>query len=126
MTISEKGKATETNLEAAEDTTGISIKGLVAGTIIGGVIGVLAALLLTPKSGREVRTELSERTNTVIDLSRVLSDSTKEKYNEMKSAAGEKSKGLAGKVKNSPENEEGSTQDEKSTSEDTASEKQII
>lgn len=38
-------------------------KGIVLGTIIGGAIGAATALLLAPKAGKELRQELSEKSN---------------------------------------------------------------
>jgi len=42
------------------------VKGLVTGTLIGGIIGAAIALLYAPKSGRELRTDLREKTNKLL------------------------------------------------------------
>lgn len=43
-------------------------KGFVIGAIIGGAIGAITALLLAPKSGRELRQELAEKSNELYGL----------------------------------------------------------
>ena len=42
-------------------------KGLMLGTIIGGVMGAITALLLAPKSGVELRRDLAEKSQDVYD-----------------------------------------------------------
>ncbi len=42
-------------------------KSFIAGTIVGGVVGTVAALLLAPKSGRELRTDLNEQYRQISD-----------------------------------------------------------
>lgn len=43
-------------------------KGFVLGAIIGGAIGAITALLLAPKSGRELRQELAQKSNELYGL----------------------------------------------------------
>jgi gas vesicle protein len=42
------------------------VKGLVTGILIGGIIGAAIALLYAPKSGRELRADLREKTNKLL------------------------------------------------------------
>ena len=42
-------------------------QGLILGTIIGGTIGAITALLLAPKSGAELRKDLAEKSNELYD-----------------------------------------------------------
>jgi gas vesicle protein len=50
-------------------------RGTFKGALIGGVIGATAALLLAPKSGRELRVDIRDRYNSVQDRTKqVLSD----------------------------------------------------
>ena len=42
-------------------------KGLVLGTLIGGMAGAITALLLAPTSGRELRKELAQRSGDIYD-----------------------------------------------------------
>ena len=42
-------------------------KGFVLGAIIGGAIGAITALLLAPKSGRELREDLAMRSGEIYD-----------------------------------------------------------
>ncbi len=43
-------------------------KGFVIGAIIGGAIGAITALLLAPKSGKELRQEIAEKSNELYGL----------------------------------------------------------
>ncbi|SFQ07929.1 YtxH domain-containing protein [Salibacterium halotolerans] len=63
----------------------MNTKDFVIGTLIGGIVGACSALLMAPKSGRELRGELSEGAY-----------SAKEKTNEMTSSAYEKGSQWAG------------------------------
>lgn len=42
------------------------VKGLVTGTLIGGIVGAAIALLYAPKSGRELRGDIREKTNKLL------------------------------------------------------------
>lgn len=42
-------------------------KGLVAGILLGGAVGAIAALLLAPKSGKELRQDLAEKSGELLD-----------------------------------------------------------
>lgn len=55
------------------------VKGLVTGTLIGGIIGAAIALLYAPKSGRELRSDLKERTNKLLTEAESAIERTKSK-----------------------------------------------
>lgn len=42
-------------------------KGLLTGTIVGGIAGAITALLLAPKSGKELRKDLAEKSQEIYD-----------------------------------------------------------
>jgi gas vesicle protein len=46
--------------------------GLVKGFLIGGALGALAAILLAPKSGKELRSDIKEKGNDALDGARRL------------------------------------------------------
>lgn len=48
------------------DEKNAMIKGIAAGTLIGGLIGAAIALLHAPKSGRELRTDIRLKTNRLL------------------------------------------------------------
>lgn len=54
-------------------------KGIVVGTVIGGVIGAASSLLLAPKGGKELREDISKQSKTVFEKGKDLKDRTREK-----------------------------------------------
>lgn len=72
----------------SENNNNTNGKDLVIGVLIGGIIGAGAALLLAPKSGRELRGELSEGYQTA-----------SKKTQDLAKNVSERSEVLAGKVK---------------------------
>lgn len=93
----------------------INSKDFMIGALIGGLVGGLAALLLAPKSGREMRSTLNEQTSSLMDKTEKLKDTAVSKGTELASAAKDKasslsqtvteqSSGLLNKVKGSGEN----------------------
>ncbi|MER3524455.1 MAG: hypothetical protein C4326_10410 [Ignavibacteria bacterium] len=55
------------------------IKGLVTGTLIGGIIGATIALLYAPKSGRELRTDIKQKTSKLLNDAERAIEHAKEK-----------------------------------------------
>lgn len=51
----------------ANNNEGSFSKGLAAGIIIGGAVGAVVALLFAPKSGKELRQDIAERSGEVYD-----------------------------------------------------------
>lgn len=72
-----------------KNNDGINSKDFLIGTLIGGIVGAATALLLAPKSGKELRDDLNSQTS-----------SLREKGNEFASIALEKSSNLAKQVSN--------------------------
>ena len=58
---------TTTLEDTVEDSTKSYSKGLLIGALLGGAAGAIAALLLAPKSGRELRRDIADRTEDVVD-----------------------------------------------------------
>lgn len=85
-------------------------KDFVAGAIVGGLAGALAALLLAPKSGKELRGSLNEQTSTLKNKSVDLASVAKEKASGLKDTVSQQSSTIVNKVK-----------DMKSKSENTSS-----
>ncbi|MCX6139963.1 MAG: YtxH domain-containing protein [Candidatus Kapabacteria bacterium] len=50
-----------------EDNNSSYTKGFLIGAILGGAAGAVAALLLAPKSGKELRRDIADRTEEVVD-----------------------------------------------------------
>ncbi|GAM12759.1 YtxH domain-containing protein [Mesobacillus selenatarsenatis] len=71
----------------------------VAGAIVGGLAGALAALLLAPKSGKELRGSLNEQTSTLKNKSVDLASVAKEKASGLKETVSQQSSTIANKVK---------------------------
>lgn len=50
-----------------EDNNSSYTKGFLIGAILGGAAGAIAALLFAPKSGRELRQDIADKTEEVVD-----------------------------------------------------------
>ncbi|MCU0427160.1 MAG: YtxH domain-containing protein [Candidatus Kapabacteria bacterium] len=66
----------------ANNNEGSFSKGLAAGIIIGGAVGALAALLFAPKSGKELRQDLAERSGEVYDKASVFAQEQSRRVGE--------------------------------------------
>jgi len=62
--------------------------GMLLGVVIGGTVGVLATLLLAPKSGAKMREELSEKYQSLCD-----------KTKDIAATVGDATRGIVGSVK---------------------------
>jgi gas vesicle protein len=71
----------------------------VTGAIVGGLAGALAALLLAPKSGKELRGNLNEQTSTLKSKGIDLASVAKEKASGLKETVSQQSSTLVTKVK---------------------------
>ncbi len=89
---------------------GINTKDFLIGTLIGGIVGATTALFLAPKSGRELReditdqaTQLKEKTDTwkqqASEFSTDLAEQAKEKSNQLTKAISEQTQQVMDKVK---------------------------
>ena len=71
----------------------------VTGAIVGGLAGALAALLMAPKSGKELRGSLNEQTSTLKTKGVDLASVAKEKASGLKETVTQQSSNLVNKVK---------------------------
>lgn len=71
----------------------------VTGAIVGGLAGALAALLLAPKSGKELRGNLNEQTSTLKSKGIDLASVAREKASGLKETVSQQSSTLVTKVK---------------------------
>ncbi len=80
-----------------EEESGSS--GFLIGAIVGGIIGAAAALMLAPKSGKELRTDLNTQASTLKEKTSVYTDSAKEKSSGLTQQVKEQSTKVVDKVK---------------------------
>ena len=80
-----------------EDSNGTG--SFIAGAIIGGVIGAATALFLAPKTGREMREDLTTQASQLKDKSIELSSTAKDKAVELSSTAKDKAAELSSAAK---------------------------
>jgi gas vesicle protein len=67
--------------------------------IVGGAVGALVALLLAPKSGRELRTDLADVTRKGVDRTRETAAVARERAGEYYGVASQRAGELAGSVR---------------------------
>ncbi|PWA09475.1 hypothetical protein DCC39_12930 [Pueribacillus theae] len=70
-------------------------KDFLTGVIVGSIVGAVSALLLAPKSGKEMRSDLNEQASVMKERSLQLKDTAVEKGTEWISVAKEKSSDIA-------------------------------
>src|SRR5690606_21414837 len=80
---------------AVSENQNKSCKGFIMGAIVGGIVGAVTALLLAPKSGKEMREDLNAQAEVLKERTLQLKDSAVEKGSEWISLAKEKSTELA-------------------------------
>lgn len=73
---------------------------LFLGAVLGGMVGAAAALLLAPKSGKELRTKLSDQAANLLDKKGELAALTKEKAAALTKMVIQQSTDLVQKAKN--------------------------
>jgi gas vesicle protein len=71
--------------------TNVSRKGLVIGSLLGGIVGAVTALFVAPKSGKELRQDIQNQAIDVKDKTVDVADTAKEKVNEMSTLVKDKS-----------------------------------
>ena len=64
------------------ETNGRNNFGLWKGLMVGSFLGAAAGFLLAPKSGKELRSEIKERTNKALDGTKKTLDETKRFYSD--------------------------------------------
>jgi gas vesicle protein len=70
-------------------------KDFIMGAIVGGLLGAMAALLLAPKSGRELRQDITEQYGTISEKTQQLASTVSEKTQQIASTVGEKTANIA-------------------------------
>jgi len=74
-----------------KEETNAQIQGnsnLTKGIVIGALLGAAAALLFAPKSGRELRSDLSEKISATADKSKEIANITKDKVTDLANSVG--------------------------------------
>jgi len=85
--------------ESIYDDEKIHVKDFVIGALVGGIVGVATALLLTPKTGSEMRNDVAVQAVTLKDKSIELSGTAKEKTAQLSTQLKEQSSSIVEKVK---------------------------
>ncbi|MBB6445742.1 YtxH domain-containing protein [Bacillus benzoevorans] len=73
----------------------INAKDFIIGTLIGGIVGSLTALLLAPKSGKELRGDINNQANLLKEKSGQLRDSAVVKGNEIATTVKDKTSSIS-------------------------------
>ena len=76
----------------------MQVKDFVIGALVGGIVGAAAALLLAPKSGSELRSDVAVQASSLKDKSVELSHVAKDKTVQLSSQIKEQSTNLVDKV----------------------------
>ena len=77
----------------------LSFKDFVFGAILGGLVGSATALLLAPKSGKEMREDLGEQTITLRQKSSSIAQLAKERSSDLAKTVGDQSSTVVSRVK---------------------------
>ncbi|MBD2868016.1 YtxH domain-containing protein [Paenibacillus arenilitoris] len=85
----------------AKEQTG---SGVVLGAIIGGAVGAVSALLLAPKSGAELREDISGKWQSVSQKTKEMASAVGRQTKTLASKIGDEASDLAGQAKKSNEN----------------------
>jgi gas vesicle protein len=70
-------------------------KDFLMGAVVGGLLGAMAALLLAPKSGRELRQDITEQYGTISEKTQQIANTVSEKTQHIASTVGEKTANIA-------------------------------
>ncbi|WP_064092671.1 YtxH domain-containing protein [Rossellomorea aquimaris] len=92
------------NQNQNNDSNNINSKDFMIGTLIGGFVGAAAALLLAPKSGKDLRNDLNEQAVVWKDKTGQWKDTAVEKSNELAAVAKEKSSAISKTVQEQSNN----------------------
>ncbi len=77
----------------------VNVKDFVIGALVGGIVGAAVGLLLAPKAGKDLRSEVANQAITLRDRSLELSSTAKEKTVHLSNQLKEQSVSLVDKVK---------------------------
>jgi gas vesicle protein len=73
-------------------------KDFLLGAVVGGVIGAVSALLLAPKTGKELRSDLSDQYQNVSERTQKLANDVSERTQKIAADVNERTQKLAGEV----------------------------
>ncbi|MCR8659699.1 YtxH domain-containing protein [Paenibacillus endoradicis] len=73
--------------------------GILLGTVIGGAMGIVATLLLAPKSGAKMREELSNKYHSLCDKTKEIASTVGDRTREIASTVGDTTKDIVESVK---------------------------
>lgn len=74
-------------------------KNFLIGTIVGGVVGAVTALLFAPKSGRELRADIAEQAQAIGEKTQQFAGNVSQKTQEVAKSVGEQTSEWVGKAK---------------------------
>ena len=77
----------------------IDMKDFVIGALVGGIVGAAVGLLLAPKTGKDLRSDVAQQAVNIRDKSLVLSSTAKEKTVQLSNQIKEQSTQIVDKVK---------------------------
>lgn len=77
----------------------INSKDFIIGALVGGIVGAASALMMAPKSGKELRSDINEQAGALKDKSSEWSEMAKDKSSNIARTVSEQSTQVAGKVK---------------------------
>lgn len=83
----------------SKDNDGINSKDFLIGTLVGGMVGAATALLLAPKSGKELRNDLNSQTSVLREKGNEYATIALEKSSNLAKSVSDQSSQVAGKVK---------------------------
>jgi len=89
----------KTEVTMRQDNSGM-LKGLIIGLLAGGAVGALVALLYAPKSGRELRADIKEKADGLMDGAEEYLTAAKSRAGEIVSDAKKRSDQLITDAKN--------------------------
>jgi gas vesicle protein len=84
---------------SSNNNQNIDSKDFIIGALVGGMLGAAAALLLAPKAGKELRSDLNEQAGYLKDKSNEISQLAREKSSGIVRTVSEQSNQVASKVK---------------------------
>ncbi|MBM7701181.1 YtxH domain-containing protein [Metabacillus iocasae] len=82
-----------------KEKEGLSSKDFLLGSILGGVVGAATALLLAPKAGKELRSDLNEQATFVRLKTEQIANTAKDKTTDLSQAFSEQSAQVVNKIK---------------------------
>lgn len=94
-----KQQQVSSNLDLYGEEETVNLKDFVIGALVGGIVGAAAGLLLAPKTGRDLRSDVATQAVTLKEKGVELSSTAKDKTVQLSSQLKEQSTHLVDKVK---------------------------